>query len=91
MESLILREMGDHAFKSPDDPVQQTPTEQLRSEFFWKGNTDEHLNEGSRREHTVNPDSADRDAMPIDYEGNNQYIVSQENEDPLEELLHKKR
>jgi hypothetical protein len=64
----------------------------LRSEFFWKGgSTDEHLNEGSRREHTVNPDSIERDNATVEYDGNHQYLASQDNEDPLQNLLDIKR
>ena len=40
-------------------------------------------------ENIVNPDSAERDAATVEYDGNQHYMMTQENEDPLQSLLEK--
>jgi hypothetical protein len=40
-------------------------------------------------ENIVNPDSAERDAATVEYDGTQQYMLTQENEDPLQNLLDK--
>ena len=40
-------------------------------------------------EHIINPDSAERDAATVEYDGTQQYMLTQENEDPLQNLLDK--
>ena len=40
-------------------------------------------------ENIVNPDSAERDAATVEYDGTQQYMLTQENEDPLQNLLNK--
>ena len=40
-------------------------------------------------EHIINPDSVERDAATVEYDGTQQYMLTQENEDPLQNLLDK--
>ena len=40
-------------------------------------------------DHIINPDSTDRDAATVEFDGNHQYMLTQENEDPLQNLLDK--
>ena len=40
-------------------------------------------------EHIINPDSVERDAATVEYDGTQQYMLTQENEDPLQNLIDK--
>lgn len=91
LESQILKDAaGEQPYKTPVGSGKHGSSELSLpiQNYFWKGDTDDR-NKEAMMEHIINPDSAERDAATVEYDGNHQYMLTQENKDPLQNLLDK--